>query len=153
MCGVDLAITGLKIMLGHNGDVTGQKLHSPVMLTGHAIPPLVAMRNDVRGTFHRRSPIGFFDPEIPTQISCNPVIPGVIFGIPLPVHTFNPDSGPDFSLKSRIPSFKQGKSRILKNLLRTLSILMTLRYPDLGSFSDKLKICFIVITLFSRSLR
>ena len=36
VCGVDLAITGLKIMFGQNGDLTGQKLHSPVMLTGHA---------------------------------------------------------------------------------------------------------------------
>ena len=100
-------------------------------------------------TFHRGSPIGFSRPKF----SCNPVIPRVIFDIPLPVHTFNPDSGPDVALKSRIPSFKQGKSRILKNLLRTLSILMTLRYRDLGSVPDKLKICFILIALFSCSLR
>ena len=58
----------------------------------------------------RVSPIGFFAP----------VIPRVIFGIPPPAHTFNPKSRSDFALKSRIPSFKWGKSRIPKNLLRTL---------------------------------
>ena len=59
--------------------------------------------------FKRGSLIGFF----------NPVIPRVIFGIQL-LSTFNPESRPDFALKSRIPSFKQGKSRILRNLMWTL---------------------------------
>ena len=59
--------------------------------------------------FKRGSLIGFF----------NPVIPRVIFGIPLPC-TFNPKSRPAFALKSRIPSFKQGKSRIPRNFLGTL---------------------------------
>ena len=57
----------------------------------------------------RGSLIGFF----------NPVIPRVIFGIQL-LSTFNPESRPDFALKSRIPRFKQGKSRILRNLMWTL---------------------------------
>ena len=55
--------------------------------------------------FKRGSLIGFF----------NPVIPRVIFGIPLPC-TFNPECRPAFALKSRIPSFKQGKSRLPRNL-------------------------------------
>ena len=59
----------------------------------------------------RGSPIRFFTSVIPTR---------VIFGIPPPAHTFNPKSRSDFALKSRIPSFKWGKSRIPKNLLRTL---------------------------------
>ena len=45
------------------------------------------------------------------------MIPRVIFRIPLPAHTFNPETRPDFPFKSRIPSFKYGKSRIPKNLL------------------------------------
>ena len=45
------------------------------------------------------------------------MIPRVIFGIPLPAHTFNPETRPDFPFKSRIPSFKYGKPRIPKNLL------------------------------------
>ena len=45
------------------------------------------------------------------------MIPRVIFGIPLPAHTFNPETRPDFPFKSRIPSFKYGKSRTPKNLL------------------------------------
>ena len=36
VCGVDLAIAGVKIMFGQNGDLTGQKLYSPVMFIGHA---------------------------------------------------------------------------------------------------------------------
>ena len=36
------------------------------------------------------------------------------------MHTFNPESLPDFAVKSRIPSFKLGKSRIPENLLGTL---------------------------------
>ena len=31
-------------------------------------------------------------------------------GIPPPAHIFNPESRPDFALKSRILSFRQGKS-------------------------------------------
>ena len=54
---------------------------------------------------------------IPTYKPMDPVIPRVIFGILSPAHTFNPESRPDFSLTSRIPSFKQGKSRILKSPL------------------------------------
>ena len=54
------------------------------------------------------------------KISSNPVISRAIFGIPPPAHTFNPESLPDFALKSRIPSFKLGKSRIPENLLGTL---------------------------------
>ena len=38
------------------------------------------------------SPIEFF----------NPVIPRVIFGTPPPAHTFNPETLPDFAVKSRI---------------------------------------------------
>ena len=34
------------------------------------------------------------------KFSCNPVIPRVIFGIPLPKHTFNPQTHPDFAFKS-----------------------------------------------------
>ena len=36
-------------------------------------------------------------------------IPRVIFGIPPPKHTFNPESCFDFAFKSRIPSFKSVK--------------------------------------------
>ena len=57
---------------------------------------------------------------MPTQISCNLVIPRGIFGIPPPNHTLNPETRPDFAFKSRIPSFKWGKSRIPRNLLGTL---------------------------------
>ena len=46
-------------------------------------------------------------PVIPTYT----VIPRVIFGIPSPAHTFNPESRPNFALKSRVPSFKERKSR------------------------------------------
>ena len=51
-------------------------------------------------------PIGFFNPVIPTQNLCSPVIPRVIFGTPPPALTFNPESRPDLAFKSRIPSFK-----------------------------------------------
>ena len=43
---------------------------------------------------------------IPTYKLLDPVIPRVIFGIPSSVHTFNPESRPDFALTSRIPTFK-----------------------------------------------
>ena len=68
----------------------------------------------------RGSPIGFFNPVIPPKVSSNLVIPRAIFGIPPPAHTFNTESLPDFTVKSRIPSFKLGKSRIPENLLGTL---------------------------------
>ena len=48
----------------------------------------------------------FLNLVIPTTISSNPVIPRVIFDIPPLAHTFNPESLPDFAVKSRIPSFK-----------------------------------------------
>ena len=60
------------------------------------------------------------DPDL--RFSSNPVIPRAISGIPPPAHTFNPESLPDFAVKSRIPSFKLGKSRIPENLLGTLYI-------------------------------
>ena len=60
---------------------------------------------------------------------------------------------PRFCFKIPNPELQTREISDPENLLRTLSILMTLRYPDLGSFSDKLTVCFIVITLFSRSLR
>ena len=47
-------------------------------------------------------------------------MPRAIFGIPPPAHTFNPESLPDFALKSRIPSFRLGKSRTPENLMGTL---------------------------------
>ena len=42
----------------------------------------------------------------PDQISFNPLMSIVIFGIPHPLHTFSAESRPDFALKSRILSFK-----------------------------------------------
>jgi len=49
-------------------------------------------------------------------------IPRVIFGIPPPKHTLNPESCFDFAFKSRIPSFKSVKEILVteKNLLGTL---------------------------------
>ena len=41
----------------------------------------------------------------------------IISGIPTPVRTFNPNSRPDFALKSRIQGFTYGK--IPKNVLDT----------------------------------
>jgi len=40
------------------------------------------------------------------KFSCNPVMPRVIFAIPPPKHTFNPETRLDFAFKSRIPIFK-----------------------------------------------
>ena len=67
----------------------------------------------------RRSPIGFFNPVILTWNSMQSRNPK---GIPPPAHTFNPESRLDFALKSRILSFRQGKSRILKNLFSYQSL-------------------------------
>jgi len=44
----------------------------------------------------------------------------VIFDIPHSVDTFNPECRPDFALKPGIPSLKDGKFRIPKNILGTL---------------------------------
>ena len=156
VCGVYLAITGLKIMFGQNGGLTGQKLHSlscwPVTRY-FEIPPLVAMRNDVRGTFHRGSPTEFFDPVILTQNCVQSRNPEGYFWHPAYRAYFQSWFWPRFCFKIPNPELQTREISDPENLLRTLSILMTLRYPDPGSFSDKLKICFIVITLFSRSLR
>lgn len=43
---------------------------------------------------------------LPDQISVNPLMSIVMFGIPHPLHTFSAESRPDFALKSRILSFK-----------------------------------------------
>ena len=69
----------------------------------------------------RGSPIGFFNPVIPTRNFMQSRNPEGYFGIPPPAHIFNPESRPNFALKSRIPSFKQGKFRIPKNPLKTPS--------------------------------
>ena len=50
-------------------------------------------------------------PVIPTYKPPDTVTPRVIFGFPPSAHTFNPESRPDFALKSRVPSFKESKSR------------------------------------------
>ena len=42
--------------------------------------------------------------------------PDSYFRNPVSPHSFNPESRPRFALKSRIPSFKYGKSRISENL-------------------------------------
>ena len=57
-------------------------------------------------------------PSSRTKSSLNLVMPMVILGIPYPVHTFNPESRPNFALKSRIPALK---SRIPKTLLGSLT--------------------------------
>ena len=59
--------------------------------------------------------MGFFNLVIPTYKPTDPIIPRVIFGIPSPVHTFKHESRPDFALKSQVPTFKEGKSRIMKS--------------------------------------
>ena len=41
---------------------------------------------------HMLNNVGFFNHVIPTQISCNPVAPRIIFGILSRTHTFNPES-------------------------------------------------------------
>ena len=46
-----------------------------------------------------------------------------------------------------------GNVQVANGLFHTDDHADDVRYPNLGSGSDKLKICFIVITLFSRSLR
>ena len=50
-------------------------------------------------------------PVILTYKPTDTVTPKVSFGIASPAHTFNPESRPDFALKSRVPSFKERKSR------------------------------------------
>ena len=50
-------------------------------------------------------------PVIPTYKPTDTVTPRIIFVIPSPAHTFNSESRPDFALKSRVPSFKERKSR------------------------------------------
>ena len=54
-------------------------------------------------------------PSSQPKLSLYPVILMVIFGIPHPVHTFNPESRP-FYFKIRIQAFKYGRSRIPKIL-------------------------------------
>lgn len=61
------------------------------------------------------------------KVSCNPIIPMVIFGILHSLHAyFQSQILPQFSLKSQIPPFKKGKSRIPKNRLGTLSMVICL---------------------------
>ena len=57
------------------------------------------------------------------KFSLYPVILMVIFGIPHPVHTFNPESRP-FYFKIRIQAFKYGRSRIPKILPGTAPSLV-----------------------------
>ena len=49
------------------------------------------------------SPISPRNPDLQGHGSS---IPTVIFGISSPAYTFNPESRPDFALKSLIPNFK-----------------------------------------------
>ena len=59
---------------------------------------VMLMRTRNLGHIYRGCPIGFFNPVIPTGNfvqSRNSVILRVIFGIPPPAHTFNPESRPD----------------------------------------------------------
>ena len=69
----------------------------------------------------------FFNPVIPTYKPTDPVIPRSILGIPSPAraHTFNPESRRDFALKSWIPSFNEGKTRILKSLMESIKLNQT----------------------------
>ena len=61
----------------------------------------------------RGSSIGFFNLVIPTQnFVHDSVIPMVIFGIPLLVHTFNPESCPDFALNFPNPEKLIGDPQI-----------------------------------------
>ena len=50
------------------------------------------------------SPIGFFNPVIPTQNFGQSRNPEGYLGTPPPSHNFNPESRPDFALKSWIPN-------------------------------------------------
>ena len=61
------------------------------------------------------------NPYLQTRGSRNPK---VNFGIPSPAraHTFNPESRRDFALKSRIPSFNEGKTRIPKSLMGSIKL-------------------------------
>ena len=71
-------------------------------------------------SLYRGSPIGFFNPVIPTQDfeqSCNPED---YFWHPTSRTYFQSRIPPDFASKSRIPSVKWGKSCIPENLLGTL---------------------------------
>ena len=59
---------------------------------------VMLMRTRNLGHIYRGCPVGFFNPVIPTgnfEQSRNSVILRVIFGIPPPAHTFNPESRPD----------------------------------------------------------
>ena len=58
------------------------------------------------GSNYCGSLIGFFHPVIPTQNFGQSRNPACYFGTPPSAHTFNPESRPDFVLKSRIPSVK-----------------------------------------------
>ena len=64
------------------------------------------------------SSLGFYNTVIITQIfaHCPPM---VIFYIPHPIHSFNPESHSHFAWKSQIPGFKWRKSHFPKNLLGT----------------------------------
>ena len=74
----------------------------------------------------RGSPIGFFNPVIRTQNLVQSHNPEAYFGHSNSHAHFQSLISPDFALKSRIPSFKWGKSRIPKNLLGTLNSIKAL---------------------------
>ena len=74
----------------------------------------------------RGSPIGFFNPVIRTQNFVQSHDPEAYFGHSNSHAHFQSLISPDFALKSRIPSFKWGKSRIPKNLLGTLNSIKAL---------------------------
>ena len=69
----------------------------------------------------RGSPIGFFNPVIRTQNFVQSHNPEAYFGHSNSHAHFQSLISPDFALKSRIPSFKWGKSRIPKNILGTIN--------------------------------
>ena len=58
------------------------------------------------GSNYGGSLIGFFNPVIPTQNFGQSRNLEGYFGTPPSAHTFNPESRPDFALKSQIPSLK-----------------------------------------------
>ena len=68
--------------------------------------PQHVIHNSSRFLRTRGTTIGYFNPVIPKHFCAQPVIPMGISSISHPIHTLNPESHPQYALKSRILAFK-----------------------------------------------